>query len=306
MAEVFRLAVVGAGRMGRTHMRALSNSDRVRVVAVVEPSEASRATLNDDVAVYPDTASLLREGNVDGVLVAAPSTLHLQLVTQLAAAGVPILCEKPCGISASQASEAATIAARHGVKLQIAYWRRFVPSLQRLRQRIVAGELGALYFVACYQWDGEPPAAAFRTNSGGIFIDMGVHEFDQIRWLSGQEFTQIVPAVAEVGPGSPIAGDADSAQVLCKLSGGSTALVSLGRRFPLGDVCRVEAFGTRDAEDCRFLWPPDGESVFLQALKRQAEGFADWVRGGDAFGATAADAVAALEAAEKASRVLHR
>jgi myo-inositol 2-dehydrogenase/D-chiro-inositol 1-dehydrogenase len=90
------------------------------------------------------------------------------------------------------------------------------------------------------------------------------------------------------------------------LSGGSTALVSLGRRFPLGDVCRVEAFGTRDTEDCRFLWPPDGESVFLQALQRQAEGFADWVRGADALGATAADAIAALEAAEKASPALHR
>ena len=306
MAEMFRLAVVGAGRMGRIHMRALSKSDRVRVVAVVEPSEASRAALDGAVAVYPDVASLLRAGNVDGVLVAAPSTVHLQLVTQLAAAGVAILCEKPCGISASQAREAAAIAVRLGVKLQVAYWRRFVPSLQRLRQRIAAGELGALYFVACYQWDGEPPAAAFRANSGGIFIDMGVHEFDQIRWLSGQELAEIVPAVAEVGPGPPIAGDADSAQVLCKLSGGSTALVSLGRRFPLGDVCRVEAFGTRDAEDCRFLWPPDGETIFLQALQRQAEGFADWVRGGDASGATAADAVAALEAAEKASPALHR
>jgi myo-inositol 2-dehydrogenase/D-chiro-inositol 1-dehydrogenase len=292
--------------MGRTHMRALSNSDRVRVVAVVEPSDASRTALDGDVVVYPDVASLLHASNVDGVLVAAPSTLHLQLVTQLAEAGVAILCEKPCGISASQARQAAEIAARHGVKLQVAYWRRFVLSLQRLRQRIVAGDLGALYFVACYQWDGEPPAAAFRINSGGIFIDMGVHEFDQIRWLSGQELTQIVPAVADVGPEPPIAGDADSAQVLCKLSGGSTALVSLGRRFPLGDVCRVEAFGTRDTEDCRFLWPPDGESVFLQALQRQAEGFADWVRGADALGATAADAIAALEAAEKASPALHR
>ena len=292
--------------MGRTHMRALSNSDRVRVVAVVEPSDASRAALDGDVVAYPDVASLLRADNVDGVLVAAPSTLHLQLVTQFAAAGMPILCEKPCGISASQAREAAAIAARHGVRLQVAYWRRFVPSLQRLRQRIVAGGLGALYFVACYQWDGEPPATAFRTNSGGIFIDMGVHEFDQIRWLTGQEFVQIVSVVAGVGTEPPIAGDADSAQVLCMLSDGSTALVSLGRRFPLGDVCRVEAFGTRDAEDCRFLWPPDGESIFLQALQRQAEGFVDWVRGGDAFGATAADAVAALEAAEKASPALHR
>jgi myo-inositol 2-dehydrogenase / D-chiro-inositol 1-dehydrogenase len=305
MADVFRLAVVGAGRMGRTHMRALSASEHVRMTAVVEPSEASRAAVETDVPVYPDVAALLRSSDVDGVLVAAPSTLHLPLVTQLAAAGVPILCEKPCGVSAPEAREAAAIAQQHGVKLQVAYWRRFVPSLQRLRQRIVAGDLGALYFVACYQWDGEPPPAAFRTNSGGIFVDMGVHEFDQIRWLTGQEFVTLDPVVASVGSEPPIVGDADSAQVLCSLSGGSTALVSLGRRFALGDVCRVEAFGTRNAEDCRFLWPPNGETVFLQALRRQAEGFARWVRGGAAAGATAADAIAALEAAAKSSVALH-
>jgi myo-inositol 2-dehydrogenase/D-chiro-inositol 1-dehydrogenase len=134
---------------------------------------------------------------------------------------------------------------------------------------------------------------------------MGVHEFDQIRWLSGQDFIGIHAAAASTGD-PPVAGDAESAQALCALSGGSTALVSLGRRFPLGDVCRVEIFGTRDAEDLRFLWPPDGEPVFLDALRRQAEGFAAWVRGGAAAGATADDAVAVLEAAERASVALVR
>jgi myo-inositol 2-dehydrogenase/D-chiro-inositol 1-dehydrogenase len=306
MAEIFRLGLVGAGRMGRTHMRALSDSELVRVIAVAEPSEASRAGIDADVEIYPDVLALLGAGNLDGVLLAAPSTLHLRMVTQLAAAGMPILCEKPCGVSVSDAREAATIAERHGTKLQIAYWRRFVPSLRRLRQRIIAGELGALYFIACYQWDGEPPPIAFRASSGGIFVDMGVHEFDQIRWLSGQEFVRLYPVVASASSGPLIAGDADSAQILCSLSGGSTALVSLGRRFPRGDMCRVEAFGTRDAEDCRFLWPANGEAVFLQALRHQAEAFARWVRGGEAVGATAGDAIAALDAAETASVVLHR
>jgi myo-inositol 2-dehydrogenase/D-chiro-inositol 1-dehydrogenase len=307
MAEVFRLGLIGAGRMGRIHMRALSNSELVRVIAVADPSEASRACVVDaDVQKYPDVAALLRASNLDGVLLAAPGTLHLRLVTQLAAAGMPILCEKPCGVSVSDAREAAATARRHGTKLQIAYWRRFVPSLQRLRQRIIAGELGALYFIACYQWDGEPPPIAFRASSGGIFVDMGVHEFDQIRWLSGQELVTLYPAVASASSEPPVAGDADSAQISCNLSAGSTALVSLGRRFPLGDVCRVEVFGSRNAEDCRFLWPPDGEAVFMRALQHQAEGFAQWVRGGEPVGATSADAVAALEAAETASVALHR
>jgi myo-inositol 2-dehydrogenase / D-chiro-inositol 1-dehydrogenase len=303
----FRLGLIGAGRMGRVHLRALSVSDTVRVVAVAEPSEMSRAALADSgAALHADVTAMLRAGGLDGVLVAAPSTLHLDLVAQLASAGLPILCEKPCGIAASQAREAASIAERHKVKLQVAYWRRFVPALRRLRQRIADGDLGALYFLACYQWDGEPPPPQFRTASGGIFIDMGVHEFDQIRWLSGQEFSRLDAAVASVSADPPVAGDAESAQALCNLSGGSTALVSLGRRFPLGDVCRVEVFGTRDAEDCRFLQSPDGEQMFLEALRCQAEAFAAWVRGGPAEGATADDAVAALQAAERASVALAR
>lgn len=290
----FRLGLIGAGRMGRVHMRALADSDAVRIVAVAEPSASARATLHDQgVVVHEDVAAMLLADELDGVLVAAPSTVHLALVTQLAEAGVAILCEKPCGVTAAQARQAAAIAALHQVKLQVAYWRRFVPSLQRLKQRIDDGELGALYCVACYQWDGEPPPPQFHAGSGGILVDMGVHEFDQIRWLSGQEIVGVTSAFAAV-----TTGEAESAQVLCTLSGGSTALVSLGRRFPLGDVCRVEVFGSRDADDCRFLWPPDGEAVFFDALRRQAEGFAAWVRGGPAQGASADDAVAALVAAE--------
>jgi myo-inositol 2-dehydrogenase/D-chiro-inositol 1-dehydrogenase len=297
MSPPFRLGLVGAGRMGRTHLRALFDCEAVRIAAVAEPSGSARAAVErDGIASHPDLAAMLRAGSIDGVLVAAPTTLHLDLVARIAEAGLPILCEKPCGVTAQQAREAAAVARDHGVCLQVAYWRRFVPALQRMRQRIANGEFGALYFLACYQWDGEPPPQSFAAGSGGILIDMGVHEFDQIRWLSGQEFARLDGAIASVTV------EPDSVQVLCALSGGSTALVSLGRRFPLGDVCRVEVFGTRDAEDCRFLWPPEGETVFFNALRRQAEAFATWVRGGAAVGATAADAVAALAAAELAEK----
>jgi myo-inositol 2-dehydrogenase / D-chiro-inositol 1-dehydrogenase len=277
--------------MGRTHCRALSVSDTVRIVAVSEPSPTARASL-PDVAIYQDAAEMLDAGGLDGVLIAAPSTLHLALVNQCAQANLPILCEKPCGITAGQAREAAAIAATHNVKLQVAYWRRFVPSLQHLRQRIADGAFGDLYCVNCYQWDGEPPSAQFQASSGGIFIDMGVHEFDQIRWLTNQEIVQLHASVS--------AGE-ESAQALATLSEGSSALISLGRRYPLGDICRVEVFGVRDAKDCRFLWPPDGDAVFLDALRRQAEAFASWARGAPPTGATAADAVAALVAAEQVS-----
>jgi myo-inositol 2-dehydrogenase/D-chiro-inositol 1-dehydrogenase len=246
---------------------------------------------------------MLRTGGLDGVLIASSSDAHLTAITDLAAASMPILCEKPCGLSSRQGQEAAAIAAAAKVPLQVAYWRRFVPGLRKLKSRIDAGELGDLYLVTCYQWDERPPPPSFRTRSGGIFMDMAVHEFDQIRWLSGQEIEALHAVAAQTLSDAPVAGDTESAQVLCALSGGATGLVSLGRRFPLGDVCKMEVFGTRDAEECRFLWPPSADQAFLEALRLQAESFVRWVGGAAAEGASALDAVAALDAAERASRI---
>ena len=246
---------------------------------------------------------MLDAGGIDGLLIASPSPLHLGLVEQAANAGLPILCEKPCGITAIEAEIAAGMAASHGVPLQIAYWRRFSPMLRKLRQRIAGGELGDIAFLACYQWDERPPTPAFRAKSGGIFIDMGVHEFDQLRWLTGQDIASLRVVAGGLASSPPVAGDPESAQVLCELSAGTTGLVSLGRSFPLGDICRAEVFGSKAVDDCRFLWPPDADAAFMQALLLQAEAFADRVGGKLSDGATATDAVAALEAAEQASEL---
>jgi myo-inositol 2-dehydrogenase/D-chiro-inositol 1-dehydrogenase len=287
--------------MGRNHLRALTGSDVVKVTAIAEPSENARAALlRVDAAIYNDLDSMLAAGGLDGVLVSVPSDFHLETVNRLVAAGMPILCEKPVGVTAVDARAAAKLTSTARLPFQIGFWRRFVPSLTRLRERIAAGELGEIYVVACIQWDGEPPSASFSTHGGGIFVDMGVHEFDQTRWLTGQEFGTISSLFSRVGR-QPGGGDPESAQAIAELSGGTTALVSLGRRFPLGDVCKVEVYGTKDAEECRFLWPPTADESFFGALRLQAESFARHVRGGALEGAGGEDAVAALEAAERAA-----
>ena len=300
----FKLALVGAGRMGRNHLRALSGSDHVKVTAIAEPAEAARAALSSTGAeVYADLDTMLDAHDFDAVLVCVPSDLHLETVQRLAAAGLPILCEKPVGLSAPEAREAAHLMAAAGLPFQVGFWRRFVPALRKLRERIAAGELGGVYMVGCYQWDGAPPSAQFRSHSGGIFVDMGVHEFDQARWLTGQEFGAITSVAcgvaAERWPGDP-----ESAHAIAELSGGTTALISLGRRFPLGDVCKVEVFGTKDAEECRFLWPPTADEAFFGALRLQAESFARHVGGARLDGASGFDAAAALEGAERAASQL--
>jgi myo-inositol 2-dehydrogenase/D-chiro-inositol 1-dehydrogenase len=255
------------------------------------------------IPAFASAAELLAAGNVDGVLIAAPTDRHLELVHTAMAAGVPVLCEKPCGLTAAQAGQCAAVARAAGLVLQVAYWRRFVPALVALRQQILGGELGDILAVNCYQWDAAPPDAQFRGSSGGIFVDMGVHEFDQVRWLTGQEFTGLQPAAARTS-GTPA--DPDCAQLVAELDGGSIAMVSLGRWHPAGDICRVEVYGTNGTAVCPFLRPEDADAVFAQALRRQAEDFAVAARGRHGTGAVIADAVTALSVAAEAADLLVR
>jgi myo-inositol 2-dehydrogenase / D-chiro-inositol 1-dehydrogenase len=295
----FGIGLVGAGRMGRTHLRALAGSDVVKVTAIAEPSAAARqAVAAPGVAFYESVKELLDQAELDGVLIAAPTDQHGAVIAEVAARGLPILCEKPCGLTAAAARASAQVR----VPLQVAYWRRFVPGLRQLHDRIAAGDLGSIHLVTCYQWDERPPSPNFRAHSGGIAIDMGVHEFDQLRWLTGQDIGGL--SVVTSGSAPDGIADVDGAQVILSLTGGATGFVSLGRYFRLGDAVWAEAFGTEGHERCDVIDPAEGEIAQLAALRAQAESFASFAAGGPCEGATIDDAVAALAAAEQVTAAI--
>lgn len=300
---MFRLGLVGAGRMGQTHLRALRACDDVDIVAVVEPVASLRDAAVDAYGIdgYASFAEMIDAATLDGVLIVTPSDSHVEMIAMAAAAGLPILCEKPCGVTADDARRAQSLVADAGVALQVGYWRRFVPELQILRQRIADREFGDVLSVSCLQWDGEPPSAAFRARSGGIFVDMGVHEFDQARWLIGSDFTDLEGMASPVITDPECTDDPDSAQVLAGTANGATVFVSLGRHYAGGDMASVEVFGTRDHFFSVFLDPNQGDQAQLAALRRQASAFADYVQGQPCQGATTSDAIAALEAASGAA-----
>jgi myo-inositol 2-dehydrogenase/D-chiro-inositol 1-dehydrogenase len=294
----FRIGLVGAGRMGRTHLAALSGSSEVAVVGAVEPYPSPALTVlagpglaGPGVPVFASLDELLATTEIDAALIAVPTDQHVAVLGQVMAAGLPALCEKPCGLTVAEATKCASIAEAARLVLQVAYWRRFVPELVDLRAQIQGGQLGEILAVNCSQWDLAPPSEEFRASSGGIFADMGVHEFDQIRWLTGQEFVSMHAART---PGD----DPDCAQIAAALDGGSTAMISLGRWHPAGDSCKVEVYGTKGTASSWFLQPVGGEAAFHQALLLQAEDFARLVRTGQGRGAGPADAIAALQAAE--------
>jgi myo-inositol 2-dehydrogenase/D-chiro-inositol 1-dehydrogenase len=299
-----RIAVIGAGRMGRVHLEALRLSDSCVAVAAVDPDPAARQAAGAHVVrTHGSVDELLAAGGFDAALIASPTGLHRPTVEQLAAAGVPMLCEKPGGLHLEDIRVATRAAADAGVLLQIGYWRRFVPELAALRERIADGSLGRRSLIICHQWDEQPPSAVFRAGSGGIAADMAVHEVDELRWLTGEE-VEIVSAVG--AGGDPVADgrDPDNAVVLGRLSGGAGVVITLGRRFPPGDSCWVEVFADHGYERVPFMWAAEGERVFHRALAAQADAFAAALQGGAQRGANGDDAIAAIAAAEQIAEAL--
>jgi myo-inositol 2-dehydrogenase / D-chiro-inositol 1-dehydrogenase len=292
-----RVAVVGAGRMGRTHLAALERSHHAAAAAIVDPDGAARERAGAP-AAFATVDDVLAAGGFDAALIAAPTDLHVGLVRRLAAAGVPVLCEKPCGLTPRDAADAGRAAAEAGVLLQVGYWRRFVPELVALRDRLRSGDLGTPSLLICHQWDELPPPPGFRARSGGIAVDMAVHEIDQARWLLGQEFGEVA-AVA----GAPGA-DPDTAVATGRLSGGAVAALTLGRRFPAGDSCWCELFATGGYERVEFMTGAGAQDAFLAALAAQADAFAAAVAGEEPRGAGGADAEAALRTAARIERAL--
>jgi myo-inositol 2-dehydrogenase/D-chiro-inositol 1-dehydrogenase len=288
----FRLALIGAGRMGATHARALAASRTVEIACVVDPSDAAAAQVDAPRSTLDDLP------HVDGALVAVPTRLHVEVLTRLAEDGLPVLCEKPCGLTVEETKAIAAL----GLRLQVAYWRRFVPALRELRERIRDGGLGPLVHVSSAQLDELPPAAAFRDprSSGGIVVDMGVHELDQLRWLTGQEIASVTGVAGSVGWDPPVDGDPELVSLSARTDGGIAATILVGRRYPPGETCRIEVVGLQGAEAFAFVAPPTGDDTIAAALRAQADDFAR--AGGE--GATVDDAIAALDAATRAKTAL--
>ena len=286
--------------MGRTHLRALQGSEKVAIVAVTEPFEASAMTLREyNIPVYPSAEEMFAATALDGVLIAVPTPQHTEMTRKTLEAGLPVLCEKPFGLQPDKAREIGRLAADKGLALQIAYWRRFVPALMSLRCGLADGRYGTPHLLMCSQWDEAPPPARFRQTSGGIYIDMGVHEIDQTLWLLGQDFVdlraQVFPTTEDPGAHD----DVDSAQALALLSGGTSNLLSLGRFHRGGDLVAVQLFGSRGHTRLDVLSPDSGERPQLLALRSQAEAFARHVGGEAPQGTSADEAARVLELAHK-------
>lgn len=248
-----RIGLIGLGRIGAFHADTLAGLEHVEELVVTDPVAAALDAVTGRItkARAVDSPDALLASGVDGVVIAAATNAHADLVRAAVAKGVPTLCEKPiAGTIAESIAVEATVAGSD-VPVQIGYPRRFDPAFVAAREAVRSGELGRVTTVRSTTLDPAPPPAAYLAVSGGIFRDCSVHDFDAVRWVTGQEVVQ-VHAVGSVDPDAPAEmyadhGDFSSASTLLTLSDGTIGVVSNTRTNGRGYDVRLEVHGVRDA-----------------------------------------------------------
>lgn len=244
-----RIGLIGAGRIGAVHADTLAHLDTVSALVIADAEAERAAKLAGDVgARAAPGVSALFEGpeRVDGVVVAAGTAAHAELIVAAADAGLPVFCEKPIASDVTGTRAVLDHVARTGVPLHVGFQRRFDPGYRRLRDAVRGGELGRLHTLRGCTCDPSPPPAGYIATSGGLFRDCAVHDFDAIRWITGRPVLGVYAIGTDGGEAFfAEAGDVDTAAAVLTLEDGILATVTATRYNGAGYDVRLEASGSK-------------------------------------------------------------
>jgi len=243
-----RVGVVGVGRIGTFHAEVLAAHPAVTglVLCDAEVGRARAVAARLGATTAPTVADLAAA--VDAVVIASPTPAHAEHVATVAAAGRPVLCEKPLALDLAGTDAALAAAAGAGIPLQVGFQRRFDAGFLAARELVRSGALGRLYVVRLAGHDVVPPPEGFIAHSGGMFADMHIHDFDCARFVLGQEVVEVyADGAVLVEEYFATYGDVDTSVAVLRLSGGTLAILSGTRHDPVGYDVRMELFGSADS-----------------------------------------------------------
>lgn len=249
MNSPLNVGVVGLGRLGNLYARHFAQrlpGARLHAVTDVRKDVAAALGSATGARVYPDAASLLADPKLDAVVVMTPTQAHCEVVLAAAAAGKAIFCEKPLSLSLDEARAMDAAVAKSGVFFQLGFMRRFDRAYRAAKERIEAGTIGRpMVFKSSSRDQFPPPLDYLRPeSSGGLFIDMGIHDFDLSRWYMGEVATVHATGAAVSDPRIAEVGDVDNAFTSLRFSSGAIGSVSLSRNGIYGYAIDTEIVGT--------------------------------------------------------------
>jgi len=249
MAEELRIALIGAGRIGQLHGLNLSTripqAKLVLVVDALEESAQRCAALVGGCQVSTNYRDALERSDVDAIVVCSPTDTHAPIIEAAAAAGKHVFCEKPIAVDLAAIDRALAAVERAGTLLQIGFNRRFDANFRRVHDAIQQGEIGEPHLLHIISRDPAPPPIDYVRVSGGLFLDMAIHDFDMARFLIGREVEEIYASGAvRIDPKIGEAGDIDTALTVLKFAGGLIGTIDNSRQAVYGYDQRVEVLGS--------------------------------------------------------------
>lgn len=316
---MMRIALFGAGRIGEVHARNIAANLRCRLAFVVDPDADAAARLADRYGGRPVAAdTAMAAGQADAFIVASSTNTHAALLNALAPLGKPILCEKPVSLDFAEAEACAQRLDAADARCMMGFHRRYDPGFAEVRRRVQSGEAGRIFQLCIASRSWAPPPPDYIRQSGGLFRDQTIHDFDVARFLLGEPIASVY-AVGGCMIDERIGalGDIDSAMVTLTAASGALVCICNGRFAAFGYDQRVEVFGTKAtyvvgnvSADTVACGTADGwlsarpkatfAERYREAYERELDRFVDFAEGDEADIATHHDGLAAQALAEAA------
>jgi myo-inositol 2-dehydrogenase/D-chiro-inositol 1-dehydrogenase len=299
--EEIRIGLIGAGRIGQLHgnnLVGLVNGAKLEAVADVALNDERRkwAEKNGVRKLYSDPGEIMKDRDINAVFICSSTDTHAELIVRAAEAGKDIFCEKPIHTDAAKIREALDIVKKTGVKLQVGFVRRFDHNHRKVRDTVASGRLGRPHVVKITSRDPEGPPLSYIAVSGGIFMDMTIHDFDMARYLAGSEVTELSAyGTVLIDPDYKKYDDVDTAVIMLKFENGALGVIDNSRAARYGYDQRTEVHCDKgcvqvanDLNDTSMI--STGEGVFCEkptwfflerynnAFVAEAQSFVDCIR----------------------------
>lgn len=244
-----KIGIIGAGRIGKIHADNIGRLPNTEVRAISDPFAdeglQAWATERGIGIVTKDSSEWIHDPEIEAVFICSPTDTHVSLIKAAAAAGKHIFCEKPISMSITETREALEAVKSAGVKLQVGFNRRFDHNFRRVHELVKGGEIGTPQLVKITSRDPNPPSETYIRSSGGIFMDMMIHDFDMARYVSGCEAEEVFACGSVlVDPVFERCDDFDTAIVTIRFTNGALAVIDNSRQAVYGYDQRVEVFGS--------------------------------------------------------------
>ena len=245
------VGIIGAGRIGKVHTESICNYVRnAKIKTVADPfmNETTEKWLKSMgvEGTTKDYREILNDPEIEAVLICSSTNTHSPISLEAIAAGKHVFCEKPIDHDLTKIKQVVEALKGSNIKYQVGFNRRHDHNFAAVRQAIVDGKVGDVHIIKITSRDPEPPSAEYAAVSGGMFLDMTIHDFDMVRFLAGCDAEEIyVQSAVLVDPAIGEAGDVDTAVITLKMENGAIAVIDNSRRAAYGYDQRAEVFGSR-------------------------------------------------------------